>query len=252
MAGAQLYAAKVALDKARVDYPAQKVSADAAVQSAQAQLQRAEADNRRQQSVAAPATTQQQRDTTSAELRQAQAQLKQAQAQAAQAALVEQNIRQAEAQVAQLEGQAEQARAQLDQAELNLSWTRVVAPSDGWVTRRNVERGNLVQTGSPILSLVEPVTWITANFKEGQLDRMKPGQSVDISVDAYPSLKLKGHVDSIQMGSGARFTAFPAENATGNFVKIVQRVPVKINVDSGLTDGPLPLGISVEPTVHVK
>src|SRR5262249_59751439 len=93
---------------------------------------------------------------------------------------------------------------------------------------------------------------VTANFKESQLDRMRTGQRVDISVDAYPHLKLTGHVDSIQLGSGSRFTAFPPENATGNFVKIVQRVPVKIIIDDGLDpDLPLPLGVSVEPRVHL-
>ena len=102
------------------------------------------------------------------------------------------------------------------------------------------------------MDLVVPEVWVTANFKETQLSRMRPGQAVDISVDAYPNLHLKGHVGSIQMGSGSRFSAFPAENATGNFVKIVQRVPVKIIIDSGLDPNtPLPLGLSVEPTVNV-
>ena len=91
-----------------------------------------------------------------------------------------------------------------------------------------------MQAGQSILSLVTPEVWVTANFKESQLDRMRPGQQVEISVDAYPALELRGHVDSIQLGSGSRFTAFPPENATGNFVKIVQRVPVKIVIDSGL------------------
>jgi membrane fusion protein (multidrug efflux system) len=95
--------------------------------------------------------------------------------------------------------------------------------------------------------------WITANYKESQLDQMRPGDKVDIDVDAYPNLTLHGHVDSIAQGSGSRFSAFPAENATGNFVKIVQRVPVKIVIDSGMpADHPLPLGLSVEPTVYLK
>jgi membrane fusion protein (multidrug efflux system) len=104
-----------------------------------------------------------------------------------------------------------------------------------------------------VLSLVTPDIWVTANFKESQLARMRPGQHVDISVDAYPELKLKGHIDSVQLGSGSRFTAFPPENATGNFVKIVQRVPVKIVIDSGIDPNiPLPLGLSVEPSVHLS
>ena len=127
-----------------------------------------------------------------------------------------------------------------------------MAPQDGWITKRNVEQGNYVQAGQSILSIVTPDIWVTANFKESQLDRMRPGQPVDIGIDAYPHLKLTGHVDSIQLGSGSRFTAFPAENATGNFVKIVQRVPVKIAIDHGLDpDLPLPLGVSAVPTVQL-
>jgi membrane fusion protein, multidrug efflux system len=131
--------------------------------------------------------------------------------------------------------------------------TTIHAPQDGWVTRRNVEVGYYLQAGQGIMNLVTPEVWVIANYKENQLSRMRPGQVVDITVDAYPSLKLSGHVDSVQMGSGSRFSTFPAENATGNFVKIVQRVPVKIDIDSGLDPHiPLPLGLSVVPTVKVK
>jgi membrane fusion protein (multidrug efflux system) len=120
------------------------------------------------------------------------------------------------------------------------------------VTQRNVEAGYYLSTGQSIMSLVVPEVWITANFKETQLARMRSDQAVDIAIDAYPSLHLTGHVDSVQMGSGSRFSTFPAENATGNFVKIVQRVPVKIIIDHGLNPKiPLPLGLSVEPTVDV-
>ena len=172
----------------------------------------------------------------------------QAQAAVRQAELVPQYIGEAEAQVRQLEAQVALAHAQLEQAMLNLSWTKVTAPQDGWITKRNVEQGNYVQAGQSVLSIVTPDIWITANFKESQLDRMRPGQKVDIGIDAYPHLKLTGHVDSIQLGSGSRFTAFPPENATGNFVKIVQRVPVKILIDHGLDPAlPLPLGLSACP-----
>jgi membrane fusion protein, multidrug efflux system len=99
--------------------------------------------------------------------------------------------------------------------------------------------------------IVTPEIWITANFKESQIGRMRPGNKVDIKIDAYPGFKLEGHVQSIQYGSGSRFSAFPAENATGNFVKIVQRVPVKIVIDRGLDPNrPLPLGLSVSPVVY--
>ena len=184
---------------------------------------------------------------------QAQAQVKEAQARVEQTEPVPQNIGQTNARVQELDGQAKQAEAQLAKAELDLSWTVVRAPQDGWVTKRNVNAGNYVTPGQAIMTLVTPEVWVTANFKETQLDRIRLGQKVDITVDAYPGLKLTGHIDSVQLGSGARFTAFPAENATGNFVKIVQRVPVKIEIDSGLDpDLPLPLGISVDPTVHLK
>ena len=101
--------------------------------------------------------------------------------------------------------------------------------------------------------IVTPQVWITANYKESQLGRMRPGDAVDIKIDAYSGYRLSGHVQSIQYGSGSRFSAFPAENATGNFVKIVQRVPVKIVIDQGLDPNrPLPLGLSVSPVVHLR
>jgi membrane fusion protein, multidrug efflux system len=162
-------------------------------------------------------------------------------------------IGEADAQVGQLKGQTEQAQGRLDQADLNLSWTVVKAPQDGWITKRNVEMGNYVTAGQQIFSIVSPEVWVTANFKESQLAWIRPGQKATIEVDAYPQLHLEGHVDSVQLGSGSKFTAFPPENATGNFVKIVQRVPVKIIIDSGLDPAlPLPLGISVVPTVRVR
>ncbi|MEO8713772.1 MAG: efflux RND transporter periplasmic adaptor subunit, partial [Acetobacteraceae bacterium] len=115
-----------------------------------------------------------------------------------------------------------------------------------------VEMGTFVQPGQALLALVTPDVWITANFKESDLAQMRAGQKVDIRIDAYPELRLKGHVDSVQLGTGSRFTAFPAENATGNFVKIVQRVPVRIDIDSGLDPNvPLSLGLSAVPTVHI-
>ncbi len=119
-----------------------------------------------------------------------------------------------------MKGQLEQAQARLDQANLNLSWTLVKAPQDGWITKRNVEAGNYVTAGQQIFSIVAPEVWITANFKESQLADMRPGQPVTIRIDAYPSLDLRGHVDSIQQGSGLEVHGVPAENATGNFVKV--------------------------------
>ncbi len=243
------YAAEVA----KKNFPAQLDAAKAQLESAQAQLIRAQADYERQKSLPTRATTQQEVDAATAALRQAEAQVAQAQAQVEQDSPVHQRIGQAEASVSQFHGQIEQAKAKLDQALLNLSWTIVQAPQDGWITKRNVNVGTYVTPGQQIFSLVSPQVWITANFKESQLAHMRAGQPVTITVDAYPDLKLKGHVDSLQLGTGSRFTAFPPENATGNFVKIVQRVPVKIVIDSGLNPKlPLSLGLSVEPRVKVQ
>jgi membrane fusion protein (multidrug efflux system) len=145
------------------------------------------------------------------------------------------------------------AQAQLDQATLNLSYTEVRAPADGFITSRSVQLGSYLTAGQVMFLLVTPDVWITANYKESQIGRMRVGDKVEIEVDAYSGFKLEGHVQSIQYGSGSRFSAFPAENATGNFVKIVQRVPVKILIDRGLDpDRPLPIGLSVSPVVHFQ
>ena len=253
LARAQLNAAQVQLDIARVQYPAQLTQAKAQEQSAQANLAQTRAAYERQRTVDIRATSQQNIDTATAQQKSALANVAQAQAQVKTASLVPQQISQAQATVEERRQQVEQAEAQVEAAALNLSYTELRAPADGWVTKRNVQYGTFLQAGTSIFSLVTTTVWVTANFKESQLERMRPGDSVDVSVDAYPNLKLHGHVDSIQLGSGSRFSAFPAENATGNFVKIVQRVPVKILIDSGLQpDLPLPLGLSVVPKVMLK
>jgi membrane fusion protein, multidrug efflux system len=252
-AKSQLAALTYGAEIARKDFPARLQQAQAQLASSQAAEVKANADYQRQRSLPRQATTQQEVDAAAAALQEAQAAIKQAEAQVLAATPVPQQIGQADAQVGQQRGQSEQAQARLDQANLNLEWTVVLAPQDGWVTKRNVEMGNYVVAGQQILSIVSPDVWVTANFKETQLAWIRPGQPVTIAVDAYPQLHLKGHVDSIQLGSGSKFTAFPPENATGNFVKIVQRVPVKILIDSGLDPAiPLPLGISVEPTVKIR
>ena len=253
LAQAQLHQAQAQLALSRVQYPAQRDQALAEQAKAQANLLNAQADDRRQRGVDPRATSQRNIDSAAAQLRAAQAQLQSAKAQVEVASQVKLQIRQQETNVEARQQQVAQAQAQLNTAELNLSYTQVRAPYDGFVTKRNVQLGTLVQAGSALFSLVSPEIWITANFKESQLARMNPGDKVDISVDAWPDLKLEGHVDSVQMGSGSRFSTFPAENATGNYVKIVQRVPVKIVIDKGLDpQHPLPLGLSVEPKVTVE
>jgi membrane fusion protein, multidrug efflux system len=126
----------------------------------------------------------------------------------------------------------EAAQARLKQAELNVSYTKVTAPVAGEIARKNVEQGAYVQAGQALAAIVSPERWVTANFKETQLTHIRAGQKVTIKIDTYPSMVLFGHIDSIQEGTGSRFSLLPAENATGNFIKVVQRVPVKIVFDT--------------------
>jgi membrane fusion protein (multidrug efflux system) len=146
-----------------------------------------------------------------------------------------------------------QRRAQVDEARLQLSYTRVFAPRDGYITRKSIEPGTNIQAGQSLMALV-PLqdAWITANYKESQLTYIRPGQKVAFSVDAYPGRTFSGSVDSIMAGTGAAFSLLPPENATGNYVKVVQRIPVKIAIDN--TSDPehlLRVGMSVIPTVLV-
>jgi membrane fusion protein (multidrug efflux system) len=142
--------------------------------------------------------------------------------------------------------------AGVQQAENNLGYTKIIAPIDGYVTKMAVAVGNYLQTGQTLMALVPPQVWVIANFKETQLRSMQPGQPAAISVDAYKGVKLQGHVESIQAGSGAAFSLLPPENATGNYVKVVQRVPVKIQFDDQQNmQRVLGPGMSVVPTVSV-
>ncbi|KAB8313366.1 HlyD family secretion protein [Erwinia endophytica] len=253
LAIAQLHQAQAALALSKVQYPAQKDQALAQQAKAEANLLNAREDYKRQHGVDPRATSQQNIDAVSAQLRSAKAELDNATAQVEVASQIQLQIRQQETNVEARQAQVQQAQAQLNTANLNLSYTEVRAPYDGFVTKRNVQVGTLVQPGSALFSLVSPDVWVIANFKESQLERMKPGNKVEITVDAWPDMKLQGHVDSVQMGSGSRFSTFPSENATGNYVKIVQRVPVKIIIDKGLDPNhPLPLGLSVVPKVTVE
>ena len=249
----QLEGAKYSVNVARKNFPGQLKQAQGQLLIAQAQEFNAETEYKRQHNIAHAATTQQAIDQSTASLKQAQGTVLQAQGAVEQNTPIDSNVGNAKTRVAQQEGSLAQSEAQLATARLNLEWTVIRAPHDGWIAQRNVERGNYVQPGQSLFSIVEPEVWISANFKETQLTAMRPGQPATIAVDAYPTMKLSGHVDSIQNGSGGAFSAFPPENATGNFVKIVQRVPVKIVIDNGLDPNkPLPLGISVEPTVRTR
>ncbi len=145
-------------------------------------------------------------------------------------------------------------KAMLDEARTQLTYTRITAPFDGYITRKAVEPGANIQAGQSLLALVSlQDTWITANFKEGQMGRIRPGQNVLFTVDAYPGKSFSGRVDSIMAGAGAVFSLLPPENATGNFVKVVQRIPVKIIIDK--TSDPehlLRVGMSVVPTILLE
>lgn len=169
----------------------------------------------------------------------------------AQSAPQQLRVRQSDLQSAR--AQQEQQAAAVKQAELNLSYTKIYAPDSGYITKKSVEPGNFVQAGQALLAIVSDRLWVVANFKETQLRRMRPGQSAKIKVDAYPQMDLRGRVDSIQSGTGARFSLIPPENATGNYVKVVQRVPVKIVLveppPAAFRVGP---GMSVEPKVRVQ
>ena len=236
--------AQVAVDEAKVQQQ------QAAVTAVEAEALRAEADRKRYLDVQGLAVSQSQRD-----LAQAQASSSSANVEAAR-----EQVKAAEAQVSLSRASLEtatagvkQAEASLQLAELNLSWTKVVAPQNGRVARRTVEQGAYLQTGQSMLAIVPEDVWILANFKEIQLTHMRPGQPVRIHIDAYPQRDYKGKVDSLQPGTGARFSLLPPENAVGNYVKVVQRVPVKIVFDEPL-DPQLDIapGLSVEPKVRVK
>lgn len=224
------------------------VEAQAALHSLQATFENAETELRRQQGVDARARSQKDLDaavatrkTSFAAQERAQAQVRSAQAQVAQA----------RANVTAAEGDYQKAQADTRKAQVNLDHCRILAPADGRIAGKAVDAGAYVTPANPLFQIVPAQVWVVANFKETQLKHMAPGQRVEVSVDAFPSLILTGKVDSIQSGTGSRFSVIPTENATGNFVKVVQRVPVKILLDNGNL-GQLAPGMSVEPKVRVR
>jgi membrane fusion protein (multidrug efflux system) len=165
-------------------------------------------------------------------------------------------IRQMEAAVAPQQALIQQREALVEKAKLNLGYTKILAPASGYVTKRSAEVGNQVQAGQPLLAVVplaQEQIWITANYKETELRDVKPGQKVEIKVDTYPGKVFRGRVNSIMAGTGSVFSLFPPENATGNYVKIVQRIPVRVTLDEGSDpDHLLRVGMSVVPTIFVE
>jgi len=251
LAGLELMHAKVTTAGAA----AQESKADTAAATATAA--RAKADFERSQELRKENTiSQQEFDSAQAVDQQAEANLNAARQKAA---ADESRINEAGAQLNATEAGVSMALAQFRQAQtgvqsaqLELSYTKIFAPCDGRVTRKSVEAGDYVQTGQMLMSIVPAEVWVVANFKESQLKHMKPGQPALVEIDALGKT-LRAHVDSIQAGSGAAFSLLPPENATGNYVKVVQRVPVKIVFDeplpAGHTIGP---GLSVTPDVQVS
>ncbi len=159
-----------------------------------------------------------------------------------------------ESQIGTADATITQAEAAIKQAELELSYTKIYAPEDGTVTRKNIEEGQLVQPGAALMAISQSdEVWVVANFKETQLELMRVGQPVDIEVDAYPNETFHGKIESFQLGTGSRFSLLPSENATGNYVKVVQRIPVKIVFDEQPDKVHLLApGMSVEPAVKVR
>jgi membrane fusion protein (multidrug efflux system) len=162
-------------------------------------------------------------------------------------------LKAAEAEVGVALAQWKEALTNVASAQLNLSYAKIFAPCDGRVTRKQVETGDYLQTGQQIMSIVPAEVWVVANFKESQLKKMKPGQPATVEIDALGGRKFRAHVDSVQAGSGAQFSLLPPENATGNFVKVIQRVPVKILFDELLpADHTIGPGLSVTPGVQTS
>jgi membrane fusion protein (multidrug efflux system) len=253
-------------------------SAEAQVASARAALLRAQADakkseldlNRAKELKSANAIPQQQLDNAEATHEVNLAALQQAKANVA---VAEESRRMAQERVGEARGRLDQSspiqaqvaaaqanadlaharvqssQAQLDLARLQLSYTKVTAPADGIASKLSVHEGQQVTIGSPVISLVPVQTYLVANFKETQITKMKPGQRADIRIDAFPGHKLAGKVESISGGTGSSFSLLPADNASGNFVKVVQRVPVRIAFDK-TPDLPLRAGLSADVTVH--
>jgi membrane fusion protein (multidrug efflux system) len=194
-------------------------------------------------------------DAYAAQIKQAESKLQQAGADLRTAGTAPQTMRVIRARAQSAQAIADQKKAQLDQAELNLQYTKVIAPVGGAVSNRTVEVGQNVQPGQEMMKIIpldEGDLWVTANFKETQLKKMKPGLPAEIAVDANGKT-YKGHVDSVAGASGARFSLLPPENATGNYVKVVQRIPVKIVFDKGELKGhELRPGMSVVPRVWIN
>ena len=252
-AQAQVKAAQAGIKNvaAQIDVQQAQINSGAAqVEQAQAGLVFAQQQAQRYQALARTGSgTVQSEQQYDSQLRQQQAALASAQA----------NLKVAQRQLESLKAQQEsaaanlaQAEARRDQAQLNLSYTTVTAAQPGRVVNLGAAKGQFAAQGTALTQFVPDDVWVTANFKETQLDHMRPGEPATLRIDAYPEREIRGHVASVQPGSGPAFSLLPPENATGNYVKIVQRVPVKIIMDNPPTDVALGPGMSVVPTVRIN
>lgn len=250
--------AQVAVAQANIDnIQAQIDSQNEQIKQAQAQLEQAKAqlqfaqeeEARAKDLVDKGAGTVQREQQTRSDL-----QSQQANAVRANAALVaaQLGIKTLGAQLESARASLQQAQAQLDQANLNLQYTKVTAAQSGRVVKLTGAVGTFATAGQSLMMFVPDDVWVVANYKETQLRDMRPGQPVEFTIDAYPGRKLTGHVASVQPGSGTAFSLLPAENATGNYVKVVQRVPVKIVVDHWPSDVAIGPGMSVVPWTRVR
>jgi membrane fusion protein (multidrug efflux system) len=250
---AQRDQAQAGLDQVRANLPVRQAElseAGANVRVAQSDLVQSQRDLGRYTAINPRAISAQLVDSARAAANSAQAKLDAArQAEAAARA----QLAVLKTQVANAEASLRLAEANVANARLQLSYTRIVAPAEGRVARRTVQLGNYVAPGQALLAVVQPDCWVTANFKESQLADMHPGQAARVAIDALGGRTLPAHVASVQAGTGSVFSSLPAENATGNYVKIVQRVPVKLSFEGDACRAlGLAPGMSVEPSVKVR
>ena len=252
-AEAQVQAGEAAVANVDAQIETQKAQvqvAQAQVETAQAALDFAKEDAARYRTLAERgAGTVQQSQSSASQLQQRQAALASADANVVAA---QTQIGSLKAQRASAEAQLAQAQAQRDQAKLNLGYTEVTAAQPGRVVRLTGGVGEFAQAGQSLANFVPDDIWVTANYKETQITDMRPGQHVDLSIDAYPDRRITGRIASVQPGSGTAFSLLPAQNATGNYVKVTQRIPVKIVVDDWPTDVAIGPGMSVVPKAHVR
>ena len=252
-AEAQVQASEAAIKNIDAQIEAQNAQIDSAkaqVENNKAALKFAEEDAARYKELAQKgAGTIQQSQSSTSTLEQRQASLTSANASVVSA---QKQIGSLQAQKASAQAQLAQAKAQRDQAKLNLNYTTVTAAQPGRIVRLTGGVGEYAMAGQSLSMFVPDDIWVTANFKETQITDMRPGQPVAIAIDAYPDRKITGKVASVQPGSGTAFSLLPAQNATGNYVKVTQRIPVKIVVDSWPTDVSIGPGMSIVPTVTVR